>query len=67
MPDLTTNPLVNRSLQDEAKAAAYANYPQTELVILGLSEHAAVTTCGYAFLRCRDSQKGGAVPGIIAS
>jgi hypothetical protein len=33
---------------DEAKAAAYANDPQTELVILGLSENAAVTTCGWA-------------------
>ena len=33
---------------EEAKAAAYANDPQTELVILGLSENAAVTTCGWA-------------------
>jgi hypothetical protein len=33
---------------DEAKTAAYANDPQTELVILGLSENAAVTTCGWA-------------------
>ena len=33
---------------EEAKAAAYANDPQTELVILGLSETAAVTTCGWA-------------------
>lgn len=32
---------------EEAKAAAYANDPQTELVILGLSENAAVTTCGW--------------------
>ena len=33
---------------DEAKAAAYANDPQTELVIPGLSENGAVTTCGWA-------------------
>ena len=33
---------------DEAKIAAYTNDPQTELVILGLSENAAVTTCGWA-------------------
>ena len=33
---------------DEARTAAYANDPQTELVILGLSENAAVTTCGWA-------------------
>ncbi len=33
---------------DEAKAATYANDPQTELVILGLSENTAVTTCGWA-------------------
>ena len=30
------------------KTAAYANDPQTELVILGLSENPAVTTCGWA-------------------
>ena len=36
------------SEHEEAKAAAYANDPQTELVILGLSENAAVTTCGWA-------------------
>ncbi len=33
---------------DEARVAAYANDPQTELVILGLCENAAVTTCGWA-------------------
>ena len=33
---------------EEAKAAAYANDPQTELVILGLSQNAAVTTRGWA-------------------
>ena len=33
---------------DEAKAAAYTNDPQTELVILGISENPAVTTCGWA-------------------
>ena len=33
---------------DEARTAAYANDPQTELVIVGLSENAAVTTCGWA-------------------
>lgn len=33
---------------DEARTAAYANDPQTELVILGLSDNAAVTTCGWA-------------------
>ncbi len=32
---------------EEAKAAAYANDPQTELLILGLSENIAVTTCGW--------------------
>ena len=32
---------------EEAKAAAYANDPQTELLILGLSENVAVTTCGW--------------------
>jgi hypothetical protein len=33
---------------DEAKTAAYANDPKTELVILGLGENPAVTTCGWA-------------------
>ena len=33
---------------NRARAAAYANDPQTELVILGPSENAAVTTCGWA-------------------
>jgi hypothetical protein len=49
MPDLATKlsrkPITAQNM-DEAKAAAYANDPQTELVILGLS--AAVTTCGWA-------------------
>jgi hypothetical protein len=51
MSDLTTNAtrkLVTAQSMEEAKAAAYANDPQTELVILGLSENAAVTTCGWA-------------------
>jgi hypothetical protein len=51
MPDLATNPSrkpITAQNMDEAKAAAYANDPQTELVILGLSENAAVTTCGWA-------------------
>jgi len=33
---------------DEAKTAAYANDPKTELVILGLGDNPAVTTCGWA-------------------
>ena len=32
---------------DEARLAAYTNEPQTEPVILGVSENAAVTTCGW--------------------
>jgi hypothetical protein len=51
MPDLAKNPSrkpITAQNMDEAKAAAYANDPQTELVILGLSENAAVTTCGWA-------------------
>jgi hypothetical protein len=51
MPDLVTKlsrkPITAQNM-DEAKAAAYANDPRTELVILGLSENAAVTTCGWA-------------------
>jgi hypothetical protein len=45
----TTSPrkIIAQNL-DEAKTAAYANDPQTELVILGLSENPAVTTCGWA-------------------
>ena len=34
---------------DEAKAAAYTNDPQTELIILGLSENPAVTTAKHFF------------------
>jgi hypothetical protein len=46
------NPLPRRKIitaqtMDEAKTAAYANDPQTELVILGLSENPSVTTCGW--------------------
>jgi hypothetical protein len=51
MSDLATKParkLITAQTMDEAKAAAYANDPQTELVILGLSENATVTTCGWA-------------------
>jgi hypothetical protein len=51
MADTGTKPsrkLITAQNMDEAKAAAYANDPQTELVILGLSENAAVTTCGWA-------------------
>lgn len=46
----TTRPrrIVTAQTLDEAKTAAYANDPQTELVILGLSENATVTTCGWA-------------------
>lgn len=33
---------------DEAKIAGYANDPQTELVIMGISENPSVTTCGWA-------------------
>jgi hypothetical protein len=51
MPDLATKlsrkPITAQNM-NEAKAAAYANDPRTELVILGLSENAAVTTCGWA-------------------
>ena len=50
MADTGTNPSrkpITAQNMDEAKAAAYANDPQTELVILGLSENAAVTTCGW--------------------
>jgi hypothetical protein len=51
MADLQTPPsrkIITAQTMDEAKTAAYANDPQTELVILGLSENAAVTTCGWA-------------------
>jgi hypothetical protein len=51
MVDESTKPShepITAQNMDEAKAAAYANDPQTELVILGLSEKAAVTTCGWA-------------------
>ncbi len=51
MADLQTplsRKIITAQTMDEAKTAAYANDPQTELVILGLSENAAVTTCGWA-------------------
>jgi hypothetical protein len=44
----TSRHIVTAQTMDEAKAAAYANDPQTELVILGVSENPAVTTCGWA-------------------
>jgi hypothetical protein len=40
--------IITAQTMDEAKAAAFTNDPKTELVILGLSENAAVTTCGWA-------------------
>lgn len=49
--DAATKPsrkIVTAQNMDEAKTAAYANDPQTELVILGLTENPAVTTCGWA-------------------
>ncbi len=51
MSTLSTTPPrkpVTAQNMDEAKAAAYANDPRTELVILGMSENPAVTTCGWA-------------------
>ena len=51
MADGSNNPSrkpITAQNMDEAKAAAYANDPQTELLILGLSENVAVTTCGWA-------------------
>jgi hypothetical protein len=56
MADTGTKPprkLITAQNIDEAKAAAYANDPYTELVILGLSENAAVTRLGALFLRQR--------------
>jgi hypothetical protein len=40
--------IITAQTMAEAKTAAYAHDPQTELVILGLSENPAVTTCGWA-------------------
>jgi hypothetical protein len=40
--------IVTAQNMDEARTAAYANDPQTELIILGVSENPAVTTCGWA-------------------
>jgi hypothetical protein len=48
MNDATTRKIVTAQTMDEAKAAAYANDPQTELIILGLSDNPSVTTCGWA-------------------
>ena len=51
MADFSTSPrrkIITAQNLDEAKTAAYANDPQTELVILGLSENPAVTTRGWA-------------------
>jgi hypothetical protein len=48
MNDATTRKIVTAQNMDEAKAAAYAHEPQTELVILGLSDNPSVTTCGWA-------------------
>jgi hypothetical protein len=51
MADLQTPPsrkIITAQTMAEAKTAAYAHDPQTELVILGLSENPAVTTCGWA-------------------
>jgi hypothetical protein len=39
--------VITAQTMDEARLAAYTNEPQTELVILGVSENAAVTTCGW--------------------
>jgi hypothetical protein len=51
MANLESTPsrkIITAQTMDEARAAAFTNDPQTELVILGLSENAAVTTCGWA-------------------
>jgi hypothetical protein len=45
---ISSRKIITAQNLDEAKNAAYANDPQTELVILGLSENASVTTCGWA-------------------
>lgn len=47
MNDATTRKIVTAQNMDEAKTAAYAHEPQTELIILGLSENPSVTTCGW--------------------
>ena len=39
--------IITAQTMDEAKAAAYTNDPQTELIILGVTENPAVTTCGW--------------------
>jgi hypothetical protein len=44
---ISSRKIITAQNLDEAKTAAYTNDPQTELVILGLSENAAVTTCGW--------------------
>jgi hypothetical protein len=51
MANLASTPsrhIITAQTMDEARTAAYANEPQTELVILGVSENPAVTTCGWA-------------------
>jgi hypothetical protein len=51
MADLQRPPsrkIITAQTMEEAKTAAYAHDPQTELVILGLSDNPAVTTCGWA-------------------
>jgi len=51
MPPVEAKPsrkIITAQNMDEAKTAAYANDPRAELVILGLTENPAVTTCGWA-------------------
>jgi hypothetical protein len=43
----TPRKIITAQNMEEAKTAAYANDPQTELVILGLGENPSVTTCGW--------------------
>lgn len=45
---ISSRKIITAQNLDEAKTAAYTNDPKTELVILGLSENASVTTCGWA-------------------
>jgi hypothetical protein len=51
MPNLVTTPsrkTITAQTMDEAKTAAFSNEPWAELVIFGLAENPAVTTCGWA-------------------
>ena len=57
-PEPTPRRIVTAQTMDEAKTAAYANEPQTELVILGVSENPAVTTCGWAWRFFESSPSG---------